>query len=146
MLAIVTVLTSLPGCHARGDLQGSATNQPVNPLHVVGTILPRSGLEIAQGTRIEIVVRREDSPKTLVTVPVTAPARWPVSFDFAVDWPNLPKRDQKIAWKAGPPDLAVSARGLVDNQPLFIAGSKPYTVEDSIAGRPIELILVPVKE
>src|SRR5689334_23020575 len=113
--------TFIVGC-AAGNHGASAT---VNPIHVSGSISPRNGLAIPEGTRIEIVASRRDYPDSIVTVQPLAPAlSWPASYDIPVMWPNVPKQGEQVTWKFGPPELEVHARGSVDGQLTFISSSK----------------------
>lgn len=144
----IAIFLALQGCHAGGasSEQRSSASEPVNPLRVRGTISPRGGLEIPRGAEIEIVVRRFELPHTVFAVhKLQATQSWPASFDFEFDWPNIPRRGEREV-KASPPVLGISATGRIDGQVTYIAELKRYTVEASIEGRAVELMLVPVRD
>lgn len=144
------LLFVLTGCQSRergGATAPTALSPSGRPGRIFGTVALREGVVASQTLNVEVVVCRGDDLDVAVgTYPLGELRTSPVIFDFAVKWPNVPGQGQAVTWKASPPILSVFARGYVGGREVFIAGSRPYTPEESANGRSVSLTLVPVIE
>jgi hypothetical protein len=150
-LAGFTLLHVLPaGCRQDRRVEAVATAQrPAEPRpgRIAGTVRLQEGIPAPAIARLEIVVRRRYDPDRTVAVRALGDVQtWPTTFEVTVKWPNVPDEGQPVLWKGSPPDLSVFARGYVGDRAVLVTESQPYTVEDSVKGRPLDLMLVPVTE
>jgi hypothetical protein len=148
LLAVCVLTGLLAGCQPRDDSAASASPRPAtNPLLVSGTIAPRAGVVIPQTATFEIVLRRTDFEHGIIAIiPLHTVSEWPVSVDVSVKWPNVPDEGQEVDWKASPPVLSVFVRGSVAGRATFMSEPREYTVDDSVKGRIVNLVLFPIME
>jgi len=145
LVSIVTLL--LVGCQTR-DRSAITTLPPTrNPLRVTGALAPRAGLTIPQGATFELVFRRTDFEHGIIAIiPLRTTGEWPARFDVSIQWPNVPHEGEEVDWKASPPILSIFARGSATGRAAFISEPWEYTVNDSMNGRFVNLVIRSIME